>query len=203
MVIGVDGLTNATEAGTPVSDNGSQTWSVAISTVFHGATRNMHRYAKNITGRVGHSFTYTAPSSGGFPSIAVVELGGADPTSPFDLQNSGGNASSSTNPHGTGLTGTLAQSDEIAVAGMTHAGASNEAFASAQGFTVQTEQDNTASMPVVLSTKVLASTASLQEQYNLTPDSSVVWTASISTYKYTPGADPSSMEGFSRHSPRP
>lgn len=203
VVVGVDGLSSASEAGTPVSDNGSHTWSVAVALSRAGATRIIHRYAKNITGRSGHTFTYTAPTSGGFPSIAVVELGGADPTAPLDQNQSSGNAIASTNPHGTGTTGTLAQGNEIAVAGMTHTGVSSESFASAQGFDIQTEQDNTASMPVVLSTYVRTTTTGVQEQYNLTPDSSVVWVAGVSTYKYTPGLDPSSMEGFSRHSPRP
>jgi hypothetical protein len=202
VMIGVDGLTGTTEAATPASDNGSHTWQAGVATVFFGATRNMQRFVPNIAGRAVHTFTYTAPSTGGFPAIAVAEISDAELVTPLDATSSNGAGTAATNPHGTGLSGTLSQADCIAIAGMTHTGTGSESFDSAQGFTIETSQTNTANMPICLSSKVLAATTSLQEQYNLTPNSSVIWAAHICVYQGSGAVGSYAVEGYARHSPR-
>lgn len=199
---GTDADNGTTEAGTPFSDNGSHTWSLGVPINNGSTARFVQRYAKNITGRTGHTVTYTAHATNLFPSVAAAEIIGADPTSPFDQQAVADPAATS-NPHSSGTTPTLSSADEIAIAGMTHTGSNSNTFASAQGFTIETSQPNTANMPIVLSSKVLISTGGLQEQYNLTPNDSLgQMAAGIGTYIAAPTTPVYSLEGHAQPSPR-
>lgn len=172
---------HSAEATTPFSDSKSNTWAVGVAlAVTSSVVSFVQRYAKNITGGASHTVTYTLDATG-FPSIAVVEISGADTTSPFDQPAS--NKATSTNPHTSGTTATTGQADEICVAGMTHSGGASETFASNNGYTVQTSQTNTANMPIVLSTKIVSATGTQAESYNLTANNSVQYAAGVGTYK--------------------
>ncbi len=192
VAIGVDnqGL-NASEAATPFQDNGSgNTWQIAVPTndgQYATANRITQRYATSITGRSGHTVTYT--STGLFyPSIAVVELAGVVPVSPWDQSAYNYGHSVNLNPRRTGFIGQTLAPSEIAVAGMTHGGGNNETFASNNGFTIQTSQTNTANMPIVLTTLILDNFAAAEDAYNLSPNTATDWVGLIATYIAAPMA---------------
>lgn len=190
VAIGVDNQgQNALEAATPFQDNGSNTWQIAVPTndgQYAHANRIAQRYAA-ITGRSGHTVTYT--STGLFyPSIAVVELAGIVPVSPWDQSAYNYGHAVNLNPRRTGLIGQTLAPSEIAVAGMTHGGGNNETFASNNGFTIQTSQIATAKMPIVLATLILDNFASAEDAYNLTPNTATDWVGCIATYIAAPMA---------------
>jgi hypothetical protein len=185
VAIGVDnqGL-NATEAATPFQDNGSNTWQAAVPTndgQYAVANRFTQRFAAAITGRSGHTMTYTTTGLF-FPSIAVVELAGAVMGTPLDKMANNHGLAVNLNPRSSGNTGQTLFPVEIAVAGMTHGGGSNETFASNNGYTIQTSQTNTSKMPIVLATLTLSDFGTAGDAYNLTPNTATSWAAGIATY---------------------
>jgi hypothetical protein len=198
---GVDGANNTTQVATPFSDSGAHVWATAVPLAAGTTVRFGQRYVKSITGQAVHTVTYTVPATSLFPSLAVAEITDIDPTAPLDQQNSRIAGSDELNPHATGTTPTTTDTDEIAIAGLSHNGSASPAFASAQGFTIETSQPNTAGMPVVLSSKPLGALVAQQEQYNLTPDNLVRVAAGIATYISGPGSVVP-PEGHSRASPR-
>jgi hypothetical protein len=180
VVNGVDNLTSGTQS---VTDSKTNTWATGVATAgASGAGRLTQRYSKSITGGASHTVTFHAGGTG-FPSVAVAEISGADPTAPFDKGASNAVASAATNPHVTGTTAATTQNDEICVAGMTQGGSGNETFSSNNGYTIKTSQTNTTNMPIVLSTKIVSATGTQVESYNLTANNSVPWTGGIGTYK--------------------
>jgi hypothetical protein len=201
VAVGVDGANNTTEVATPYSDSGSHTWSIANPLAAGTTVRYGQRFVAGITGQAIHTVTYTVPAGSLFPSLAVAEIQLADPVSPLDKVASRIAGSDELNPHSTGTTPTTTTLDDLAIAGMSHNGSGSQSFASAQGFTVETSQPNTAGMPVVLSSKPLSALVAQQEQFNLTADALVRIAAGIATYIGVPGIGVPT-EGRSRASPR-
>ena len=201
---GADNNGGATEAGTPFSDSGSHTWQVAVP-VNDGSlstgTRFTQRYVPNITGQLGHTVTYTSPSTN-FPSVAVAEIDQADTSLPEDQEASNHPVGGGGNPHSSGTTGATIDAEEIAIAGLTHGSGSSEDITSLAGFTICTKQISTAGMPIALSALELGSSATPEERFALAGNPSTPYAAGIATYRAGPPSN-AAPEGHARSSPRP
>jgi hypothetical protein len=190
-----NGFDNLQNANTPTySDNNSLTWTQtqAVNNGSGNATRASQYHAKNITGRAGHTVTYNIGTSA-FPTICVLEVSGADVTSPKDQNAGTSNNAALANPHVTGTTGTTAQADELCVSGLTHDGGNSNTFTSGNGYTQQAAQTNTSNMPGCIFTKVVSATGTQSDSFSLSPNDSVRYGAVVGTYKAAAAGAPTSF----------
>lgn len=183
LVVANGTVFNGAPVATPYSDNGtSNTWAQAVADVADGTLNHFSQYyAKNINGKTGHNVTFSVNASTQC-SVAVAEISGCDTAAPFDKNASRAAPAAELNPHSCGTTAATAQANEICVAGATSNGAASETFASNSSYIIQTSQVNTANVPIVLSTKIISSTGTQSEAYNMTADNSLYITGGIATY---------------------
>ena len=117
-------------------------------------------YAKNIKGGASHVFKVTSPHSS-FPSIGVIEIGGADATAPLDAHPANAGDTSLTTSIASPSSGTLAQASEIVVALMTNDGSNNVTITVSSGWTRQVNQTDTSGMPLIMATQIVSATTAV------------------------------------------
>lgn len=92
-------VTTFTNVIGPITDSKGNTWATAVASLGTGNGFCAMFYAKNITGGAGHTITHTPSAGGGFPTLTVFEIAGADLTTPL---GSTASAVSATAAHASG-----------------------------------------------------------------------------------------------------
>lgn len=162
------------------SDNKSNSYTNNIAE--YGTTvMGREYYNANIIGGSGHNFTSALNVSLGYPSVAVTEISGHDP-SPFDKSGTVDDVSGTT--HTTSSTGTLSQAAELAI-GMGGAGAVSTLSVSAPWTQLQNISQDGSREGIITAYQIVSSTTALT--FTWQSSASILSAGSISTWKQAAG----------------
>lgn len=167
-----------------VTDTRSNTWNRVVTQAEAGLANNVAIFYAIANASASLTVTLTAAGGTDFPTLAVYEVSGNDPT-PSDLST--GNQAATGTAHSTGTTGTTNQADEIVFVCDTHAGGTSTPSVTV-GYTLGTAgqglETNSANQPLATAYKVVAATGTQTATFTW---QNAGWSAVIATFKAAAG----------------
>lgn len=186
------GIYSAAGLYSSIANTGLDTWAAGVAAFVGGSSvsSNQTRYAKNINGSAADTITLTLNGLG-YPTLSIIEISGADTSSPLDLHESG-TASGTSTPSFT-TSGSTAVANEISIGEIGNSAGLGINLTPVAGYTETYDDFTSGFCGLEQAYKIVSVTGT--QTYSATASLSPDWSMCITTYKQASGGGGNVVSG--------